>query len=436
MLQNKLIFLTDVLSERLHYVVQLVFKEHLDLDVFITTDKSLFLESSLAKVAYSTKKEQSDSILFIEKKSNILFENHIVKNDPNFLFQEADVLGKIFFLVSRYEEYLVHNDDNIFFDTHQRFRASASLNQKQGFLRKPIVNQWIIQIKNQLTEKFIGLRFTPKSFSFIPTYDIDQAWSVKHKGLLRNIGGFLKELSHGQFKVAFRRISVLVNLRKDPEYTFDFLNQLDKKYGQKSIYFWLLGDHSEYDKNINWQNRSFQNLVRRITKTHQVGLHPSYLSNNDDESLTKEKDRFEAITKQPLSISRQHYLKLSFPETYRRLIRLGVDVDYSMGYSDDVGFRAGLCTPFYWFDLMENRATNLQVFPFAVMEITLKEYLKLDQQEALACIKDLVDDVKKVDGNFISLWHNSTLSDKDEWQGWKQVYIDMIEYIFKTNNNE
>jgi hypothetical protein len=158
-------------------------------------------------------------------------------------------------------------------------------------------------------------------------------------------------------------------------------------------------------------------------------LHPSYLSNNDDEILTKEKDRFEAISKHPLSISRQHYLKLRFPETYHRLIRLGVESDYSMGYSDDIGFRAGLCTPFYWFDLAQNKVTNLRVFPFAVMDVTLKEYLLLEPKEAINCLKILIDEVKKVDGMFISLWHNSTLSDRDEWQGWRQVYIDMLDYI-------
>lgn len=431
MLQNKLIFLTDILSNRLQYIVQLVFKEHLDLDVFLTTDKALFLKSTLPKVAYTSNIESLDSILFIEKKSNILFENHISKDDPYFLFQNADVLGKIFLLVSRYEEYNTDKNNNLLFDAHNRFRASASISQKENFLHKPIVNQWIIQIKNQLIEKFMGLNFIPKPFQYIPTYDVDQAWSVKHKGILRNVGGCLKELSKGQFRVAFRRISILLNLQKDPEYTFDFLNQLDKKHNLKPIYFWLLGDHSVYDKNISWQNRSFQNLIRRIAKTHLVGLHPSYLSNNDDESLTKEKDRFESITRHPLSISRQHYLKLSFPETYRRLIGLGIESDYSMGYSDDVGFRAGLCTPFYWFDLLEDKSTNLKIYPFAVMEITLKEYLKLDKKEAFSRIIFLVDEVKKVEGTFISLWHNSTLSDKDEWQGWRQVYIDMIDYISK-----
>jgi hypothetical protein len=427
MLQNKLIFLTDILSNRLQYIVQLVFKEHLGLDVFLTTDKFLFLESALPKVAYTDHFVTTDSILLIEKKSNILFENHIVNTDPNIIFQEADMLGKIFFLVSRYEEYIADQTDEKIFDAHNRFKAAASINQKHNILRKPIVNEWIIQIKKELLVKFVDLKITTQTFQFIPTYDIDQAWAVRHKGLFRNIGGFLKEVSKGQFKVAFRRISVLINLQNDPEYTFGFLQQLDKKYNLKPIYFWLLGNHSEHDKNIPWDNRTFQNLIRRIAKTHQVGLHPSYLSNYNDATLTMEKDRFESITKQTLTISRQHYLKLRLPETYRRLIGLGVEADYSMGYSDNVGFRAGICTPFYWFDLTENKATNLQIHPFAVMEITMKEYLKLDTKEAFICVKNLIEEVKKVEGTFISLWHNSTLSDTDKWEGWRQVYVDMIE---------
>jgi hypothetical protein len=428
MSQNKIILLTDDSSERLHFIVQLVFNQHLGLDVFMTNDSSLFQKSALPKITYSSQHHRSDSMLFIEKKSNILFENFISKDDPMMLFQQADILGKIFLIVSRYEEYSLNQTNALSFDAHNRFRASASINHKLDFLHKPIVNQWIIQIKNQLTEKFKDLNFKSTSFKFTPTYDIDQAWAMKNKGIFRNFGGLFRDLLTGHFKKAFQRVLVLTSLARDPEFTFDFLNQLDKKYNLKPIYFWLLGNHSEHDKNINWQNRTFQNLIRHLAKTHQMGLHPSYLSNDNDETLTMEKNRFETITKLPLSISRQHYLKLRLPETYQRLIKLGVEADYSMGYSDDIGFRAGLCTPFFWFDLVENKTTDLLIYPFAVMEVTLKEYLKLEPDEALAHVKQLVDEVKAVEGNFVSLWHNSTLSNTDEWQGWQQLYIDMIEY--------
>jgi hypothetical protein len=426
MLYNKIIFFSETLTERLQYVAQLIFAEHLGLNIFFTTNTALFKKSELPKIAYATHDKGDNSVFFIEKKSNILFENNISTEDAISVFQQADVLGQIFILITRYEEY---NRDPSVFDHHNRFSAAQSISQKLEILHKPIVNQWIIQIKNQLCEKFLDLKYKESEFSFLPTYDIDQAWSVMHKGLLRNVGGLIKELFRGQIKAAINRFLILISIKNDPEYTFDFLKQLDKKFQLNPIYFWLLADHAEFDKNIDWQNRPFQNLIRRIAKTYKIGLHPSYASNNDVVTLIKEKDRFMTIAKRPLSISRQHYLKLRFPETYRRLIDIGLDEDYSMGYADDVGFRAGISTPFYWFDLERNQITNLKIFPFAVMEVTLKEYLHLNPEEAVLKTKKLVDEVKNVNGLFISLWHNSTLSDKNDWQGWRKVYTDMLEYI-------
>ena len=34
----------------------------------------------------------------------------------------------------------------------------------------------------------------------------------------------------------------------------------------------------------------------------------------------------------------------------------------------------------------------------------------------------LKDEVKKVKGQFTSIWHNESLSDKDVWKGWRRVF--------------
>ena len=439
MSQNKIIFFSETLTERLKYTAHLVFTEHLGLDIFFTTDETYFAKTTLPKIAYTGVSTSAIPAFFIKKTSNILFEKHILNTAFETIFDQADVLGKIFFLTTRYEEY---SAEPSVFDRHNRFPASASTSHKLNILRQPVVNQWIIQIKNQLREIYTDLLFEHSTFHFLPTYDVDQAWAIKNKGFLRNSGSLLSEILRGQFGRVFNRFLILTTLKKDPEYTFDFLNDLDKKYNLKPIYFWLLADHATFDKNINWQNRAFQNLIRRLAKTHLVGLHPSYASNNDLDILKKEKDRFESITKHPhpsgrckLSISRQHYLKLRFPDTYNRLIQVGIDADYSMGYADDVGFRAGICTPFYWFDLARNQATNLKIHPFAIMEITLKEYLKLSPEESLVLMKKMVAEVKNVGGTFTTLWHNSTLSDNEEWGAWQQVYINFIEHVKQLSLN-
>ncbi|NJO89826.1 MAG: hypothetical protein HC831_13425 [Chloroflexia bacterium] len=55
---------------------------------------------------------------------------------------------------------------------------------------------------------------------------------------------------------------------------------------------------------------------------------------------------------------------------------MGITNDYSMGYSSHPGFRAGTCTPFYFFNLKTDEKTNLKITPFAVMDVGFIDYLK------------------------------------------------------------
>ena len=188
-----------------------------------------------------------------------------------------------------------------------------------------------------------------------------------------------------------------------------------------------MGDYGEFDKNIDWQNSRLQNLIRKIAKKHPVGIHPSYQSNTDYAILKSEIKRLQHIVstpnpQPPSQFSRQHYLKLSFPETYQRLIKAGITDDFSMGYADNIGFRAGIATPFYWYDLENEQVTHLRIHPFVIMEVTLQQYLKLTPDEAFERVKPLINATKAVGGTFTTLWHNSTLSDVGEWKGWRGLY--------------
>jgi len=99
-----------------------------------------------------------------------------------------------------------------------------------------------------------------------------------------------------------------------------------------------------------------------------------------------------------------------------------------MGYAKYAGFRASTCTPFYFYDLDFEIQTPLKIFPFAFMDGTLKDYMALDNDASLAKILELKDSVRKVNGTFISLFHNETLSESEHWAGWKDIYLKMLNY--------
>ena len=301
-----------------------------------------------------------------------------------------------------------------------------------GFLQKPVVNIWAMWIKELIRKRYSSFVFPEKKFQYISTMDIDNAFAYLEKGFTRTIGGYLKSLSTLNFKEIKERTLVLLGPEKDPYDTYDFQLEIIKKYQFGAIYFFLLGDYGVNDKNLPIESQKFQSLIKRIGDYAKVGIHPSYGSNKSKEQLKKEVDRLSNVLHRDVTKSRQHFLKLILPETYRNLIDLDITDDYTMGFASQVGFRASICTPFNFYDLDMEIETKLKIHPFAVMEGTLKYNMNIAPQDAFNKIKPLIDEVRAVNGDFISLWHNDTLSNKKQWIGWQNVYLEMIEYATKN----
>jgi hypothetical protein len=158
----------------------------------------------------------------------------------------------------------------------------------------------------------------------------------------------------------------------------------------------------------------------------EIGIHPSFASNAQPDKLSKEIVRLAKTSRREVKKSRQHFLKLQFPQTYRQLLENDITDDYTMGFAQTTGFRAGTCTAFRFYDLDREEATKLRVHPFAVMDATLKYYMQITPEESRAHIQSLINEVKAVNGTFISLWHNESLSDYKQWQGWKNLYEEMV----------
>jgi hypothetical protein len=412
-----------------------MFKDILGIDFKLTTDIEAFRNYQGAKLSY-THNSISNELFFISR--SLLFESGITEqnisvfeNNYNPVFfatgkasaMPFDVFAASFYLVSRYEEYLPHIRDE-----HDRFDAKDSLAFISGFLEKPLVNIWAIQLKQLIKEKYPTLVFPKSKFEFISTLDIDNAYAYREKGFTRSLGGYLKSLSIGNFSEVTERTRVLLGLEKDPYDTYDFQLEMLKKYKFKSIYFFLLGDYGPNDKNLPIESKKFQSLIKMLADYAQVGIHPSYGSNNSKQQLKKEIGRLSHVLHRDVTQSRQHFLKLRMPDTYRNLIEFDITDDYTMGYATQVGFRASICTPFNFYDLDTETETKLKIHPFAMMEGTLKYRMKIYPKDAMAKIKQLIDEVKAVDGVFISLWHNDTVNNRKIWRGWKTVYEDMVIY--------
>jgi hypothetical protein len=431
---HHILIYSSLITSRLRYIFEHIFADMLGLELSFSTNRDAFVAHQGAKLNYSSY-QFGDELFFYA--TPLLFERgikpqqikvewhaempifYINKNNSDLPF---DPFAASFFLISRYEEYLPHERDN-----HDRFGAENSLAYKHRFLHLAVIDRWVQKLRAALQKRYPNLVFLPKRYKFILTYDIDIAYAYKYKGILRNLGGYLQALRYADRQMKWcERTRILAGLDPDPYDTYQLQKAMQQKYAFRANYFFLVGDYSLYDKNISVQSLAYQQLIQSIADFYDVGIHPSYQSNLNTQILAKEVQDLAQITKKRINKSRQHYIKLKIPETYQNLLNLDVDKDYSMGYPSQLGFRAGTASSFWFYDLSLETTTKLRIFPFVLMDVTLKDYLQLSPQAAMQQIAQLIDEVKLVKGVFCPIWHNHSLSETAGWEGWLQVYEYMV----------
>lgn len=438
---KKIACFTVELTPRFEYIIQLIFNQLLGLNIEICVNVSQWEQyANTCRLAYvpadwATRLADcpiipatgllSQTIIQPQNIDIQLFNKIPIGFGVAALAQTQhlsfDALAWCFYLVSRYEEYLPFETD-----AHGRFGSRQSLAFQHDFIQMPVVNLVANAVGEWLHTHYPTLEITRPTYSFLPSYDIDYMYAFRAKSWWRKLGSLTKNILNLDSETIKNQLFTWAGKREDPYFTFDYLEQLHNQYNTNALYFFLVGDWGEFDKNIAHTHPLYRDCVKRLATTHTIGLHPSYRSNKDWAQLQTEQKRLENIINQPITRSRQHFLKLHLPQTYRQLLALGIREDYSMGYADAVGFRASVATPFFWFDLLENKPTNLKIYPLSVMDVTLHTYLRLSPDAALALLAQHMEQVRAVGGCFVPLWHNNSLCECGDWRGWRRVYETLL----------
>ena len=328
-----------------------------------------------------------------------------------------DLLAASFYLLSRYEEYLPHTSDS-----YGRYAHTNAVAFKEGFLHRPLVDEWMVALKTTLQAQFPQLVFAKRQAGYLPTFDVDLAWCYAQKGFWRNAGGLALQMLQGRFTDAVTRLNVWVNGVRDPFDVYADLEALHQKHGLVPHWFFLLAlQQKGYDKNIDPRRLAYQQLMQQTAGKYPTGLHGSWQAAHSQTLLMAEKNLLQSIIYQPVTANRYHYLQFNLPQGYTQLKPL-FSQDYSMGYGSINGFRASTCTPFFWYNLDTETATNLLLFPLAYMEANSIFEQKDDAETALAELQRLYDAVKQVDGLFITIFHNHLMGLDERGRTWWNVY--------------
>lgn len=409
---------THKVTPRVTHAFKHICTHILGIPIKFTNDLKEFIAHEGAKFSYG--KEKLGNEIFVQN-VDLLFEQGIndleIKNldwegTPCFFPVSEnssipfDIFAASFYLVSRYEEYLPHVKDE-----QGRFPAMESLACSFGFIKKPVVDIWAIKFFELLKVRFPDLQTTKRRYSTNNIIRVTRIFKYRKKGILRTGAGMLKNLVKLNFPEVQERLTILLGLKEDPYNVFEDLIAYHKKEKVDFHFMFQLSDFSTYDKNINHNRKYYKTLIKFVGDYCQVGLRLGYFAKDDLKVLKKEKNRLEAIINRPVSSAVNTQFNLLLPNAYNNLAELEVKEDYSMGYPDTFGFRAGTCTPFMFYDLNFEITTPLLVVPYI---INSKTPLHQDFSKTKKGIQQLIEEVKKVNGTFTSILCNEDFSSEEK----------------------
>ncbi|MCH2225497.1 MAG: polysaccharide deacetylase family protein [Crocinitomicaceae bacterium] len=411
-----LTILVDKITPRIEYTFDFIFSDRGVLYRFVTEIVE-FEKASQPKLNYSASLNSSVS--------SLLYETGIVQKRLNKygfrlrIDEIDDKVASIFFVLSRYEEYIDEKD------IYGRFPFSKSI-LGRDWVELAVCDRWAVDLIKELSLNYIPRVVAPE---LKPTFDIDNTYAYRLKKGKRRMMSIFKDILTLKFSRIKERQSVLRGKKKDPYDTFDIIRDIGEKFISTKV-FWLVGKWAKKDRNIGVDVLEHQRLIKDVSLTIDIGLHPSFASFKRLNVIKEEKNNLDSILEGKTLNSRQHFLRFRLPDTYQQLISAGFKNEYSMGFAEHVGFRAGTARSHDWFNLKTNERTDFRIHPFVYMDGTLREYMKLDVNQSKEKINQLYEEVATFGGDFTFIWHNETIGDYGLWNGW----YDVLNFTLKLNN--
>ena len=422
---------TQKLTPRISYIFKHICLRILGVEVLFTSIIEEFISHTGPKISYG-KKPIGNELFFqsyglLEQQGFDFIEISVKKWENTIGFFSVsgssslpfDIFSSSFYMISRYEEYLPHVKDEM-----GRFMASESLAFKEGFLQQPVVDIWAYIFKNKLLEAFPEMIFPENKLIVHPVIEAAQPFAYKQKGIFRSVVGYANSLLHGKFRNIIARTQVILGVKRDPLDTFKWIvNKATRSKFNLTVFF-LLGNSLVFDESMNTHRQKFKMLIKYVSDYKEVGLIFSFSSLNDYEMLKREKRRMEEITNRSLHSSINSEFLVNLPDIYRHLVELEVKRDFTMVFRDTVGFRAGTCTPFLFYDLDYEIKTPLVVHPAAMTTLAFQTKYASDIEKVVGNILNAVDNVN---GTFTIIFSNKDFSSAESNKVWRYIFSEKLQ---------
>ncbi len=278
----------------------------------------------------------------------------------------------------------------------------------------------------------ISKRFTwpdNHKFALVLTHDVDRVFKTYQ--YLPSIFDSIRQARPAELGYHLRNFFTKRG-KNNPYWTFEAVKELESGLGVKSTWYFLnetgrlnpfsLQSWILYRGVYDIKSPPIKAAIRGLAAAgHEIGVHGSYNSYNDEALIKKEKQTLESITGFKMKGIRQHYLNYDSYSTPAIHSRNGFQYDSSIGYKPTAGagFRRGTSFPFHVM-LPGGKTTDLLEIPLIIMDGALESSVKIED-----CYR-LIDQVEKYGGVLTLLWHNNRLNPR-EYPGMVEYYRQIID---------
>ncbi|WP_121665687.1 polysaccharide deacetylase family protein [Mesonia aquimarina] len=428
-----LLIYTKTLTPRINYTFKHVCTHILGIDIKFTSKIEEFVAHEGMKLSYG--KQKLGNELFVQQTELLLeqgfsdtelklfpWENTVgffkVSDQSDLPF---DIFSASFYLLSRYEEYLPHVKDE-----KGRYPSSESFLVKEEIIDQPLVDLWAFKFLEILKERFPNLEHKIKPFQNKNILAVAEVFKYKKKGIVRSVGASLRDFFRLNFSDFIERLKVLTFLKRDPYDVYDDIIAFSKQENLRWSFMFQLSNYSIYNKNISYHKVKYHALIKSMADYGPIGLLPGYEAISSLKVLKREKKRWEAIVNRPLKNTLVNDYDINLPNLYNNFDKLEIARDFSMSYADVIGFRAGTCTPFLFYDINFERISPLVIEPIAFNSQVLE---KLSYFEVKKTLETIQEKVKKVGGDLVLIFKNSDFEDEQD----KEKFLELV---YKLHEHE
>jgi len=356
----------------------------------------------------------------------IIYSNdgELVLRDQNSIKTNIDLIASIFFMASRYEEFVLTKRDEF-----GRFQGENSLAFKENFLQRPVVDEYIRLLYGWIQELgvIIAENKVDKEYDFIIclTHDIDQISGGMKESIFYELSFASNPLRaiRETGKIFYNRI-----IHGDPYWNLNQIINLEEQHGGRSTFFFLPKTGNRKDAQYDFRSSKFLPIFERMKKGGwEIGLHGSLNSVINGDTLTFEKNRLEKAVGKVDGV-RQHFLRFNVCDSWQKQQQAGFIYDTSLGFADAIGFRAGVARPFCPYDFHAERPFDIIEVPLVIMDTTLRLYEKCPPEKLWERMLVVLESVKQHRGAVAVLWHNTYFTGR-KFAGYKKAYEQMLQWV-------